>query len=309
MSLINESLASAGTALKKPRRIPSQFFASLNKRIKRVLGFVDFTFSHIQPKSAGLRVLAAKTLHNILGKEIKINLAFRFLHSNLLLDFQLQDLTQYSYLFNIFYAQPFRITRRISERPVIIDAGANIGMTAIYFLCKYPAARIFAFEPSPNNTALFQANLQGQVAEIKQCAVWDQSEPLPFHFSACPRYHSAYWKRQASQTVNVQAIRLDEWLEKRGLEKIDVLKLNVEGAELRVLKGLGHRLKDVSVIVGELHPEVVDTADFLSTLRRAGFDIVRLEENATLFEAHNMGPHGNTLARRLAPGLDPAISR
>ena len=63
-----------------------------------------------------------------------------------------------------------------------------------------------------------------------------------------------------------------------GIRRIDILKIDVEGAELEVLAGLGDRIGDVGVIVGELHEKVVDAAEVYGFLKDAGFRRVLRQE-------------------------------
>ena len=79
-----------------------------------------------------------------------------------------------------------------------------------------------------------------------------------------------------------------------GIRRIDILKIDVEGAELEVLAGLGDRIGDVGVIVGELHEKVVDAAEVYGFLKDAGFR----EVGRTAFrEGDVTGVHGFEVAR------------
>lgn len=65
----------------------------------------------------------------------------------------------------------------------------------------------------------------------------------------------------------------------------------MEGAEASVIRGLGKRIEEVSVIVGELHPQFVDKDAFLDELKRNNFRLSRVEKmgkGTWAFEAHNV---------------------
>ena len=72
----------------------------------------------------------------------------------------------------------------------------------------------------------------------------------------------------------VLLIALADYMAKKKIAKIDLLKLDIEGSELDALKGLGDRIADVDVIVGEVHETLVDQAEFYSYLTSRGFRIL-----------------------------------
>ncbi len=127
-----------------------------------------------------------------------------------------------------------------SARPVIIDAGANIGMATLYFKKLYPEARIVCFEPDPENFALLTRNVEGNGltgVELHQAAVSDDEEPLVFFTShnASPLRNSTIRERVPSaHEIRVPAVRLSGFIK----SAVDLLKLDVEGAEGRVLADL-----------------------------------------------------------------------
>lgn len=106
------------------------------------------------------------------------------------------------------------------------------------------------------------------------------------------RYNSFFSTDEKCRRERVKALSLSDWLDEKRIAKIDVLKLNVEGAEASAIKGLGKRIKDVGVIVGELHPQFVDKNAFLDELKRNNFTLSRVEKmgkGTWAFEAHNGG--------------------
>jgi FkbM family methyltransferase len=201
------------------------------------------------------------------------------------------DIEQFSYLFNIFYSEPFKITQTIQESPIIVDGGANIGMTSIYFHSRFPKATIYAFEPSPANIELLTHNLSNiQCSHIQQKALWDESKELIFNISECSRYNSAFNQEKTTRPVPVEAVRLSDWLETNRIRKIDVLKLNVEGAEIKAIRGLGNRIADVGLIIGEFHPQFVTNEELFEELHKIKFVLVKMVKTGkitSIFEAYN----------------------
>ena len=133
----------------------------------------------------------------------------------------------------------------------IVDAGANIGMTALYFASRYPQARIFAIEPNPDNFALLKRNTASEprITALQACVT-----PLPrqtvFIETSGPAW--GFRTNSAQRGVPVRGVSLAELMDDYGLARIDSLKIAIEGAERDVFAE-GEFLTRVSAIVAELH--------------------------------------------------------
>lgn len=132
--------------------------------------------------------------------------------------------------------------------PYIIDCGANIGLSILYYKQLAPAARIVAFEPDINTFELFKKNVEG-LSNIKifNQAVW--KENIILKFAASGTLSSKIVTNTATDTVDVQAVRLKNYLN----EPVDFLKLDIEGAEYEVLKDCEENLKLAKKIFIEYH--------------------------------------------------------
>lgn len=261
------------------------------RRIKKGLGFVIFTLAEVRPFYTALKLIVGKTLQKLSKTQFR-DLSFELVHNGVKSNVTVNDMEQYTYIFNIFYNELFKVSCDLGINPTIIDGGANIGGTSLYYASKFPNAVIFAFEPSESNAALLRKNAAGiRNIKIEQKALWDESKNLTFNVSECSRYHSAFKRSECGGVVEVRAVCLRDWIEENKLSKIDVLKLNVEGAELKAIRGLGDKIAEVRVIVGEFHPEFVDKEELTEELRRNGFKIIRFErtgKTVSIFESHNL---------------------
>ena len=119
--------------------------------------------------------------------------------------------------------------------PLIIDCGANIGLSVMYFKKLYPKARIIAFEPDKEIFAMLQENI-GAFAfsdvTLKLEAVWVNNDTL--HFQS----QGGLSGRLTGQTsgehiIDVKGFRLKELLN----QPVDFLKIDIEGAEYRSVTG------------------------------------------------------------------------
>ena len=163
---------------------------------------------------------------------------------------------------------------------VIVDVGANIGASAVFFKTRYPRARIYAFEPVPSNFDLLQRNTaEFRDVQVFREALSDQNGELELIHSGNAANEGGWGFEQPAQELNGGEDRLrvpmfesGKRLQDLGIQHIDILKLDTEGSESRILSGLGDSLlAKTAFIVGELHGK----RDFalLDRLEQAGFDI------------------------------------
>ena len=189
----------------------------------------------------------------------------------------------------VFHERQYELLSRVPGHPCIIDAGANVGLATAWFLGRYPGAQVHCFEPDPANAALLSRNVGGAAGVVvHQAAVSKNAGEMQLHLSAVSAMHSLKDSSPGGRTVTVKVISLGDYLREQRIPKVDVLKLDVEGSELDVLEGLGDRLADVSVIVGECHETLVDASAFYRHLESFAFRTVRRvpssESGVHLFE-------------------------
>jgi FkbM family methyltransferase len=162
--------------------------------------------------------------------------------------------------------------------PRILDCGANLGLASLYFKRRDSEARITAFEPDPVIAPLLRMNLAqngGGDIEVVEAAVWSTRDRLSFFSDhadagALAATETPHGARERTPTT-VDSVRLREWLVR---EEIDLLKLDIEGAELTVLQDVESALGSVAAIhleVHDLNPARRLLPECASILDRAGF--------------------------------------
>lgn len=179
-------------------------------------------------------------------------------------------------LAEILHERQYELHVTLPPAPVIVDAGANIGVSALWLAAGHPGARMHAFEPEPDNFRLLSANLRGLPGMVlNQAAVGDSETPVVLRLAAHGAEHSVVEGASGEGTVSVPSVRLDHYFERQGIDRVDLLKLDVEGHELRALQGLGDRIDAVQAVIGECHERLVDAGAFYAFLESRGFRVLR----------------------------------
>ncbi len=176
-------------------------------------------------------------------------------------------------LAEVLHEGQYDIARRLPSAPVVVDAGANIGVTALWFLALRPQARILAFEPEAANFGLLERNLRPfPGAAPTRAALGSRTGTIELFVADHGALHTTRSELGgAGRRERTPLLRLDGVLDEAGVERVDLVKLDVEGAELEVLEGLGSWAGRVDRIAGEVHEEVVSVEELGSWLESHGF--------------------------------------
>jgi len=145
---------------------------------------------------------------------------------------------------------------------VILDIGSNIGASILFFHEQFPAARIYGFEPNPETFRVLEKN----VASLPSVEIFnyglgaaDANISVPFDGADFSRFMSkdktADWSGPLSPTTCLIK-HAGDVVRNLGLAKIDLIKIDCEGAESDVLTSLPRALlRQTKWIVGEMHDE------------------------------------------------------
>lgn len=153
----------------------------------------------------------------------------------------------------IFVHQEYNVM--IAEKVnVIIDCGANIGLASLFFLSKYPNAKIIAIEPEENNFKMLKQNLDkfSNVTCIKK-GVWDKTVNLEIIDNGWGDAGFIIKEAQSISEKSVPAICIEEVINQFKLEKINILKIDIEGSEEQVILNSSKWIKKVDMIFCEIH--------------------------------------------------------
>jgi FkbM family methyltransferase len=163
--------------------------------------------------------------------------------------------------------------RADSNQPLILDCGANVGISVLNYKHQWPQSKILAFEPDPNVVPVLRRNLERNNAvdvEIIEGAVWTCDGEANFltegaDGSKLTSIAGTSPSRQVVKTVDFKRFLSDP---------VDLIKMNIEGAEYEVVPHLGDRLAVVKNMLVYCHIDNKDVHPFsrlLATLASAGF--------------------------------------
>lgn len=173
-----------------------------------------------------------------------------------------------------------------TDRPWIIDCGANIGVSVLEWKTRWPGCRVTCFEPDPRTFAVLQTNMDRNDVPDVQCiaaAVSDVEGTATFYGDLSRGGDSrgnsidpAWGQRAASPEMSesgqteVKCQRLSRMLDRpaNAGRTVDFLKLDIEGAESRVLDDLAGHLDRINAIYVEVH-QTDTTAEINSAPRIA----------------------------------------
>jgi FkbM family methyltransferase len=179
-------------------------------------------------------------------------------------------------LYELLARGEYELVGDLQSPAFIIDGGANVGLASIYFLERYPTARIVAVEPDPTNFALCRKNLApyGQRVTLVQGAIWKDRGRLVL---GATQHHSSIRVRSENtdQPGSVEAFPVPSLIA-RCDGKVDLLKLDIEGSETELFgPGAQEWLPAVRNIVIELHGQ--DCAErFFRALEGFEYDLLRI---------------------------------
>ncbi len=182
-----------------------------------------------------------------------------------------------------------------SPPAVIVDLGANAGQASRFFRSRYPDARIIAVEPDPATFRHLERNLGADGnAVTRQIAVTAAPGEVRLR-----RFQDASWMTQvttdgedAEDTVAVPGVTLDDVLTQEGIDRIGLLKVDIEGLEIDVLTA-GEALRRADAVIGELHYWMHGGVDREATL-------LRFQRHGEFDDARFVDHHLFVLTRRAA---------
>jgi FkbM family methyltransferase len=179
----------------------------------------------------------------------------------------------------IFVHHEYEFDVRFAPR-AIVDAGANTGIASIYFANRFPSAKILAIEPEESNFRLLRHNTAPYPNVVPiHAALWHESGKINLVDPALGKWGFMTEAGNASGAPlghsfvhTVDAVTIDQLLETHRLEKIDILKIDIEGAEREVFGASSTWIGKVDSVIAELHERLKAGCEKSFDQGAAGFD-------------------------------------
>ncbi len=139
---------------------------------------------------------------------------------------------------------------RIEPGDIVVDCGAHVGVFTKYALSR-GASRVIAIEPEPTNIACLKENLAEEIASgrvtLLQRGVWDVNDELRFEVSTNSAGHHVAGGDASEGDLGIIRIPvspLDELVSELSLDRVDFIKMDIEGSEARALRGAEATLRE-----------------------------------------------------------------
>ncbi len=167
-----------------------------------------------------------------------------------------------------------------NSSPRILDCGSNIGVSVLRYKELYPSSKIVAFEPDPDIYQILRYNIiANNLSDVEaiEAAVWNKSGTLefikcPFNNDTQAGHLNLSQDYNSDRIITVRTVWLGDYIQ----TPVDFMKLDIEGAELEVLRSCQHLLTNIRQMIVEVHYRV-DRADILaellSILKSSGFKV------------------------------------
>jgi FkbM family methyltransferase len=142
----------------------------------------------------------------------------------------------------------------------IIDLGANVGLASVFFAMRYPEAKIVAVEPEADNFRALQGNIEalGSRVRAEHAAIWHEDGSIRLQSETAEGVPLPSWGMTVSETGDrgaiTPAVRVDTLMDRYGFKTVDILKVDIEGAELELFAhGADKWTSRVKLVLVETH--------------------------------------------------------
>lgn len=201
-------------------------------------------------------------------------------------DVQMSDLMSQPIYFGLYLEEIFCLQSVIHKNDVVIDVGANVGRWSLLVARLFKTQMVFAFEPFKETFAKLQKNIslnqQLMIQTVNQ-AVSDSEDNIAM---TVKNYFNTGMNQIDLSAANktLSAVRLDFFCETNKIQKIDVIKIDVEGFEMNVLKGSEKLIKQWRPkIICEIDDSLllqnkIVPADIFNFLQGLNYKIYRLPQ-------------------------------
>ena len=175
----------------------------------------------------------------------------------------------------------------IKKGDYVVDIGANIGYYTLFFASLVgPTGKVFAFEPEPKNFSILKKNIENNLLDnvtIYQKAVGSKNKNIKMKISDSIGFHHI----SDHGDLDVDCIRLDDHI-----QNVNFIKIDAEGYEVEILKGMSNLLQRNVTIMSEFHYKLLQKynppSEFFKILGDAGFNFLDMRKELSNTDQNNM---------------------
>ena len=186
---------------------------------------------------------------------------------------------------------------QFTQPKIIFDVGANIGQYAEMAHAACPNARIFSFEPVSSTYDLLSKNLaSNNQVECIQKGLFKESKKISIHIYPGNEHSSLHDIKGVAYDVvkkeEIETITGDQFIAEKGIEKIDLLKLDVEGAEMDALVGFASALSNKQIRLAQFEYGYINItskillADYYDFFEKYGYIIGKIYPKTVEFKKY-----------------------
>jgi FkbM family methyltransferase len=140
------------------------------------------------------------------------------------------------------------------ERPLVIDCGANIGLSALYFASRLPKAKIVGIEPARDNVELARKNTsQNALIEIIEAAVHDTAAAREIIDPGAEKFAYQVREAPARSATSVETVTIGDVMQRHGATRNLIVKVDIEGGESALFRSNIGWLDRIDLLIVETH--------------------------------------------------------
>lgn len=213
-----------------------------------------------------------------------VNIKFRKLTQTIFLRTYKGDIDIF---YEIFQKKIYSVPAVTQDVSVIIDLGANIGLSAIYFTALFPNSRILCVEPGEENFHFLLRNLapgiqSGNILTLKAAVMG--SDGMASYVDSRMQYNG---KVTNGDIKNTEAYSMNSLFNKYNIQSADLIKMDIEGAEKELFQNNTEWLSDVKCLIIEMHSDDIRDS-CIAKLQQNNFNVSKVNadpDNEYVFSA------------------------
>lgn len=193
--------------------------------------------------------------------------------------------TDFSTFMDVIFGKAYEFSFK-SMPDVIIDCGANIGLTSVFWKNKYPASKIISIEPEKNNFEILSKNMGNyDNTVLYNNGIWNKAARLKIVDPGLGEW--GFMVQETEEEIDaIRAVSIKDIMLQNDIETIDILKIDIEGSEKELFESdYDYWLPRTKVIIIELHDRLRKGASqsFFSALVKYKFETVVKGQNIFCF--------------------------